>query len=125
MNLGGDLRYVTEEDYASFGGREKRKEAWDVRTGWLGKQIYDNFNITHVQNGHTAFSHGDMEPEWARLGVDTLNFLSRDAIWKSNFRNAPIFQGTGKCATVTRSFMCRLRIVSRGETTIVVFELGN
>ncbi|KAG0217261.1 hypothetical protein BGX33_011021 [Mortierella sp. NVP41] len=104
MNLGGDLRYVTEEDYASFGGREKRKEAWDVRTGWLGKKIYDNFNITHVQNGHTVFSHGDMEPEWARLGADTLNILSRDAIWKGDFRHAPIFQGTGKCATTAKEF---------------------
>ncbi|KAG0278249.1 hypothetical protein BGZ95_004371 [Linnemannia exigua] len=66
MNLGGDLRYVTEEDYDSFGGRQKRREAWDVKTGWLGQQIYNNFNITHVQNGHTVFSHGDMEPEWAR-----------------------------------------------------------
>ncbi|KAF9906472.1 hypothetical protein EC991_000640 [Linnemannia zychae] len=96
MNLGGDLRYVTEEDYASFGGREKRKEAWDVKTGWLGKQIYSNFNISHIQNGHTVFSHGDMEPEWASLGADTLNLLSRDAIWKGDFRHAPIFQGTGK-----------------------------
>ncbi|KAG0380134.1 hypothetical protein BGX24_009960 [Mortierella sp. AD032] len=82
MNLGGDLRYVTEEDYDSFGGRQKRKEAWDVKTGWLGQQIYSNFNITHIQNGHTAFSHGDMEPEWASLGADTLNLLSREAIWK-------------------------------------------
>jgi hypothetical protein len=97
MNLGGDLRYVTEEDYVSFGGRMKRKEAWDVKTGWLGKQIYDNFNITHIQNGHTVFSHGDMEPEWARLGAETLNLLSREAIWKGDFRHAPIFQGTGKC----------------------------
>ncbi|KAF8977806.1 hypothetical protein BGZ46_007103 [Entomortierella lignicola] len=95
MNLGGDLRYVTEEDYASFGGRQKRKEAWDVRTGWLGQMIYSNFNITYVHNGHTVFSHGDMEPEWAQLGPDTLNHLSREAIWKSNYRYAPIFQGSG------------------------------
>ncbi|KAK3846833.1 MAG: Metallo-dependent phosphatase-like protein [Linnemannia gamsii] len=95
MNLGGDLRYVTEEDYDSFGGRQKRKEAWDVKTGWLGQQIYSNFNITHIQNGHTAFSHGDMEPEWASLGADTLNLLSREAIWKGDIRYAPIFQGTG------------------------------
>lgn len=97
MNLGGDLRYVTEEDYASFGGRQKRKEAWDVKTGWLGQEIFNNFNITHIQNGHTVFTHGDMEPEWARLGAETLNSLSRDAIWKGDFRHAPIFQGSGKC----------------------------
>ncbi|KAI1318682.1 hypothetical protein EDD11_005975 [Mortierella claussenii] len=95
MNLGQDLRYVTEEDYASFGGRQKRKEAWDVKEGWLGKMIYKNFNITYVHHGHTVFSHGDMEPEWAQLGVDTLNHLARVAIWTSNYRYAPIFQGTG------------------------------
>ncbi|KAG0091021.1 hypothetical protein BGZ93_005334 [Podila epicladia] len=93
MNLGGDLRYVTEEDYTSFGGRQKRKEAWDVKTGWLGKQIYSNFNITY-KSSHTVFTHGDLEPEWARLGVDTLNFMARDAIWNGQFR-APIFQGDG------------------------------
>ncbi|KAF9297683.1 hypothetical protein BGZ74_009696 [Mortierella antarctica] len=93
MNLGGDLRYVTEEDYASFGGRQKRKEAWDVKTGWLGKQIYSNFNITY-KSAHTVFTHGDLEPEWARLGVDTLNIMARDAIWNGQFR-APIFQGDG------------------------------
>ncbi|KAG0248751.1 hypothetical protein BG011_009937 [Mortierella polycephala] len=63
MNLGEDLRYVTEEDYESFGGREKRRQAWNVRTGWLGKMIFKNFNITHIQNGHTIFTHG---PIWSR-----------------------------------------------------------
>ncbi|KAF9578368.1 hypothetical protein BGW38_005868, partial [Lunasporangiospora selenospora] len=94
MNLGGDLRYVTEEDYASFGGRQKRREAWDVRSGWLGKQIFGQFNITYVHHGHTVFSHGDMEAEWAQLGVEEMNDLAHEAIWNSNYR-APIFQGTG------------------------------
>ncbi|KAF9183196.1 hypothetical protein BGZ50_004388 [Haplosporangium sp. Z 11] len=102
MNLGQDLRYVTEEDYESFGGREKRKQAWNVRTGWLGKMIYKNFNITHIQNGHTVFTHGDMEPEWARLGSDTMNHLAQEAIWYSNYQ-APIFRGTGKCPIWSRS----------------------
>jgi len=91
--------YISAEDYASFGGRQKRREAWDVKTGWLGKMIYNNFNITHV-GANSVFSHGDMEPEWARLGVDTLNFLAREAIWESNYRHAPIFQGTGKCGNM-------------------------
>ncbi|KAF9426109.1 hypothetical protein BGZ94_006940 [Podila epigama] len=93
MNLGGDLRYVTEADYASFGGRQKRREAWDVKTGWLGQQIHNNFNITY-KNAHTVFSHGDLEPEWAELGVDFLNSMAQEAIYKGNFR-APIFQGNG------------------------------
>lgn len=95
MNIGQDLRYVTEEDFESFGGRQQRKDAWDVKTGWLGKMIFRNFNITYVHNGHTVFSHGDMEPEWAKLGVDTLNHQAQEAIWNSNFY-APIFRGTGK-----------------------------
>src|SRR5690554_3761991 len=95
MNLGEALRYVTEEDYESFGGREKRRQAWSVRTGWLGKMIFKDFNITHIQNGHTIFTHGDMEPEWARHGSETMNHLAREAIWHSNYQ-APIFRGTGK-----------------------------
>ncbi|KAF8930489.1 hypothetical protein BGZ58_008207 [Dissophora ornata] len=93
------------KDYASFGGRQKRKEAWDVRTGWLGKMIYNNFNITHVR-ANTVFSHGDMEPEWARLGVDTLNFLAQEAIWESNYRpiwsRAQATQEDGAKATCER-----------------------
>ena len=105
MNLGNDLRYVTEEDYASFGGRKQRQMAWKVKTGWLGQMIYNNFNITYVHNGHTVFSHGDMEEEWAALGVDTMNALAREAIWKDNYRHAPIFQGSG-IATI-KGFVCR------------------
>jgi len=96
MNLGNDLRYVTEEDYQSFGGRIQRQQAWNVKTGWLGQMLYNNFNITYVHNGHSAFSHGDMEEEWASLGVDTMNYMAREAIWKSDYRRAAIFQGTGK-----------------------------
>ncbi|KAF9110477.1 hypothetical protein BGX27_006301 [Mortierella sp. AM989] len=114
MNLGGDLRYVTEEDYASFGGRQKRKEAWDIRTGWLGQMIYSNFNITYVHNGHTVFSHGDMEPEWARLGVDTLNHLSREEIWKSNYRYAPIFQEHGKICMAIGPIWSRVHATEEG-----------
>lgn len=95
MNIGQDLRYVAKEDYVSFGGLQKRSDAWDVKTGWLGKMIFSNFNITYIHNGHTVFSHGDMEPEWARLGVDTMNHLCQEAIWNSNFY-APIFRSTGK-----------------------------
>ncbi|KAF9578127.1 hypothetical protein BGW38_006239, partial [Lunasporangiospora selenospora] len=94
MNIGGDLRYVTKEDTASFGGATKRKQAWDIRTGWLGKFVYNNFNITHIQHGHTVFSHGDMHPDWARLGVDELNTMARDSLWKGDYK-APIFRTPG------------------------------
>ena len=55
MNMGGDLRYVTKEDIASFGGSAKRKAAWDVKSGWIGQFVSQNFKITHIQNGHTVF----------------------------------------------------------------------
>ncbi|KAG0220133.1 hypothetical protein BGX31_011077 [Mortierella sp. GBA43] len=94
MNIGHDLRYVTREDFDSFGGPQKRSEAWDVKTGWLGSVIFRNFNITYAHHGHSVFSHGDMMPEWARLGVDTLNHMAQEAIWTEDY-HAPIFRSTG------------------------------
>ncbi|KAG0051909.1 hypothetical protein BGZ83_003188 [Gryganskiella cystojenkinii] len=94
MNIGGDLRYVTEEDYASFGGRQKRKEAWDIQSGWLGKFVLNNFNISHIQHGHTVFTHADMHLGWAQVGIDEMNFLATQAILKGEFK-APIFTTKG------------------------------
>ncbi|KAF9371546.1 hypothetical protein CPB97_001900 [Podila verticillata] len=94
MNMGGDLRYVTKEDIASFGGSSKRKAAWDVNSGWIGQFVSQNFKITHIQNGHTVFSHGDQHPDWAKLGVDTLNQMSYDNIMAGKFKE-PIFRTPG------------------------------
>ncbi|KAK3821457.1 MAG: Metallo-dependent phosphatase-like protein [Benniella sp.] len=94
MNIGGDLRYVTKEDIASFGGSEKRKQAWDIRTGWLGQFVFNNFNISHIQHGHTLFSHADMHPDWASKGIDTMNTLAHDALWNKQYK-APIFTTDG------------------------------
>ncbi|KAF9377748.1 hypothetical protein CPC16_011686 [Podila verticillata] len=94
MNMGGDLRYVTKEDIASFGGSSKRKAAWDVKSGWIGQFVSQNFKITHIQNGHTVFSHGDQHPDWAKLGVDTLNKMSYDNIMAGKFKE-PIFKTPG------------------------------
>ncbi|KAG0084579.1 hypothetical protein BGZ92_009761 [Podila epicladia] len=94
MNMGGDLRYVTKEDTASFGGASKRKAAWNVKSGWIGQFVSQNFKITHIQNGHTVFSHGDQHVDWAKLGVDTLNQMSRDNIMAGKFKE-PIFRTPG------------------------------
>ncbi|KAI1306765.1 hypothetical protein EDD11_004663 [Mortierella claussenii] len=94
MNIGGDWRYVTQEDIDSFGGSKKRKAAWDIRTGWLGQFVFNNFNISHIQHGHTVFSHADMHPDWARLGVDKLNSLAHDALSRGDYK-APIFTTDG------------------------------
>lgn len=105
MNIGGDWRYVTKEDIASFGGSEKRKQAWDIRTGWLGQFVFNNFNITHIQHGHTLFSHADMHPDWARKGVNTMNTLANDALWNKQYK-APIFTTDGTTSIVM--FIVRL-----------------
>ncbi|KAG0265634.1 hypothetical protein DFQ27_000509 [Actinomortierella ambigua] len=94
MNIGQDLRYVTEEDYASFGGREARRQAFDIQTGWLGQQIYANFNLTYIHNGHTVLSHGDMHPAWAGAGIDKMNHVAREALWNKDY-HAPIFRTMG------------------------------
>ncbi|KAF9898088.1 hypothetical protein BX616_004509 [Lobosporangium transversale] len=94
MNIAGDWRYVTQEDIDSFGGSAKRKAAWDIRTGWLGQFVFNSFNISHIQHGHTLFSHADMHPDWARLGVDTLNQQAHDALSKGKY-DAPIFKTNG------------------------------
>ena len=55
MNVNNDLRYVSQGDYDSFGGSEKRKQAWS-QNGWLGKYIR-KLKITAWVNG-TVFFHG-------------------------------------------------------------------
>ncbi|KAF9353921.1 hypothetical protein BGX26_008306 [Mortierella sp. AD094] len=87
MNIGGDLRYVTQEDIDSFGGSKKRKAAWNIHSGWLGKFVYNNFKATHIQHGHTVFSHGDMHPDWARIGVDAMNEKVQKAVWDGHFKD--------------------------------------
>jgi len=94
MNLSGDLRYVTKEDTASFGGAAARKAAWDMQTGWIGKFVYNSFNITHIQNGHTLFSHADMSVDWAEKGVDQMNYLAHNALKDNKFKE-PIFTTYG------------------------------
>lgn len=97
MNLQGDLRYVTEDEIATFGGSEARKAAWDMQTGWLGSFVYNNFNISHIQNRHTMFSHADMSVEWAAKGVDQMNVMAHQALGEKLFKE-PIFKTYGKNA---------------------------
>ncbi|KAG0290222.1 hypothetical protein BGZ96_006311 [Linnemannia gamsii] len=94
MNLHGDLRYVTKDEIASFGGPEARKAAWDMQTGWLGSFIYNSFNISHIQNGHTVFSHADMSVEWAKKGVEQMNIMAHQALSEKSFEE-PIFKTYG------------------------------
>jgi hypothetical protein len=67
MNMMDDLRYVDPGDTESFGGEEKRKEAWS-KDGWLGHYLR-SLNIT-VQVDETVFVHGGIHPDWAKFGVE-------------------------------------------------------
>ncbi|GAA5820620.1 hypothetical protein JCM3770_003555 [Rhodotorula araucariae] len=44
MDCMGDLRYVTKEDIASFGGERNRREAFS--TGWIGQEFRANYSVT-------------------------------------------------------------------------------
>ncbi|RKO88199.1 Metallo-dependent phosphatase-like protein, partial [Blyttiomyces helicus] len=87
MNMQDDLRYVTKEDFESFGGREKRKFAWS-KEGWLG-QYLRTLDIVAIVN-ETVFMHGGMHPKWAKKGIDWINAeahralttLTPDQLWQ-------------------------------------------
>ncbi|KAL2918295.1 hypothetical protein HK105_202222 [Polyrhizophydium stewartii] len=74
MNMADDLRYVVPGDFESFGGADKRREAFD-KDGWLGRYLR-TLRITANING-TVFFHGGANPRWARLGVEGMNAAAR------------------------------------------------
>ncbi|KAJ3002484.1 hypothetical protein HKX48_002306, partial [Thoreauomyces humboldtii] len=95
MNMANDLRYVTPEDTASFGGPEKRAQAWS-RDGWLGQYVR-TWNVT-VQIEGTVFLHGGLHPKWAALGLDTLNDAASRALHSADpddLAVLPLFHGDG------------------------------
>ncbi|KAJ3329270.1 hypothetical protein HDU76_008257 [Blyttiomyces sp. JEL0837] len=66
MNMASDLRYVTPEDTASFGGPKPRAEAFS-KSGWIGSWLR-TLNISFYYD-NTVFMHGGITSEWARLGL--------------------------------------------------------
>ncbi|KAI8907730.1 Metallo-dependent phosphatase-like protein [Powellomyces hirtus] len=95
MNLMGDWRYVTEEDVASFGGEEARREAWS-KEGWLGQYIR-TWDLTTIVN-NTVFLHGGLHPKWARRGIAALNnetHLALNTMSNAELRQLPLFHGDG------------------------------
>ncbi|KAI9206747.1 Metallo-dependent phosphatase-like protein [Polychytrium aggregatum] len=77
MNMANDLRYVTPEDFASFGGDEQRAHEWSAK-GELGSWLRGLGITTKV--GGTVFVHGGIHPSWARHGVRKLNEMARAAL---------------------------------------------
>lgn len=78
MNVLQDLRYVSEEDYAEFGGAGPRKEAFSA-TGWIGRQILHDFYAAFVA-GETLFVHAGLLPDHVRGGVEALNDAARQQL---------------------------------------------
>ncbi|KAJ3311041.1 Ras- protein Rap-1b [Boothiomyces sp. JEL0838] len=70
MNIQGDLRYVTREDFESFGGYEKREKVWS-KDGWIGKYLR-TLGISAWVNGTVATA------EWAKLHVNGLNSRAKE-----------------------------------------------
>lgn len=74
MNVIGDLRYVSPEDYASYGGEESRKAAFSA-TGEDGRWLRGLDAVARV--GRTIFLHGGMDAKWAGFGTDGINAMVR------------------------------------------------
>jgi hypothetical protein len=70
MNMSGDLRFVTAEDYLSFGGPESRRFAFS-QLGDIGKRLFQLHLVHRV--GDTVFAHGGINEEWAERGVRLTN----------------------------------------------------
>jgi len=79
MNLQGDLRYVTFEDYQAFGGERERTSAWAVN-GWLGQKVR-SFPVAYV-TGNVLFTHAGVAPHFLRAHrtVEGLNENFRRAV---------------------------------------------
>ncbi|KAH6560086.1 hypothetical protein BASA60_000085 [Batrachochytrium salamandrivorans] len=95
MNMAEDLRYVTPEDFSSFGGRSKRREAFSA-DGWPGKYLR-TLGVTTWVNG-TVFFHGGANPSWAKLGIDGMNEQTHKGLIGRNaqqIHDVPIFGGSG------------------------------
>lgn len=65
MNIQQDLRYVSAGDFAAFGGRKARAEAW-APDGWLGKQVR-RFPVT-AKVDNVLFVHAGLSPEFLKDG---------------------------------------------------------
>lgn len=77
MNMLGDLRYVTDEDFAHFGGRAARKQAFAL-DGAYGAWLLQQNAVAKVND--TVFVHGGVHPRWATTGIDGTNDAVRSAL---------------------------------------------
>ncbi len=74
MNVIGDVRYVSAEDYASYGGEAARTEAFGP-SGEDGRWLRKLDAVARV--GRTIFLHGGLDANWAGFGTDGINAMVR------------------------------------------------
>ncbi|KAI9226436.1 MAG: Metallo-dependent phosphatase-like protein [Piptocephalis tieghemiana] len=100
MNLAGDLRYVTPEDTASFGGAESRAAAF-TPTGFIGRHLFPLDLVHRVDR--TIFAHGGINEDWAKVGALEINEethrelpkYAREKDLMKQWQGWPIFAETG------------------------------
>ena len=77
MNMLGDLRYVSPEDTAGFGGAEARAAEF-APTGRYGHWFLENDAV--VQLGDTVFAHGGVSARFAPKGAAALSKAVKAAL---------------------------------------------
>ena len=77
MNLMGDWRYVSTKDVESFGGKDKRIEAFSDGGTWR-EWIIQHDTVVKVQGN--IFVHGGVTPEFAQKGIDGINQEVRESL---------------------------------------------
>lgn len=77
MNLTGDLRYVSEGDFALFGGPEARRQAFSL-DGYYGRWLFEKPLMIVVND--TLFMHGGLAPMLMDYTLESLHETSREQI---------------------------------------------
>lgn len=70
MNLTGDLRYVSDGDFAQFGGALERRAAF-APDGEFGEWLLSKPVVIVIDD--TAFVHGGLSPALAGMGLEAIN----------------------------------------------------
>lgn len=77
MNLTGDLRYVSEGDYALFGGPEPRRQAFSL-DGYYGRWLIAKPLMIVVND--TLFVHGGLPPMLLDYTLESINDTAQEQI---------------------------------------------
>ncbi|OII77116.1 serine threonine protein phosphatase [Cryptosporidium andersoni] len=77
MNLCGQLQYVTDEDFDSYGGKMMRQYEWS-KHGFIGKYLR-NLNIA-IKVNDTIYVHAGLVPKYARMGLEEIAKLAHELL---------------------------------------------